>query len=396
MLNEMCSLLSHNSLLHEMCPEFFTPAITLYYAHVFYFQVLRARSAAGSDVLSRLEKRVLTFYERIGPAESWPVASPLLGFLEYLGAHKPEDPMFGWIVPALPDFMQFHATTPTCLANSNRVNGLSRIPLVPALQKVLYAFAHEDNDFEHGMLRPIGDDTLSATNVFCGITTSGITSDRFASISGNLAWFAPPETGDSVGPWDYDVKRNRLRRWNIPDVPDNADLSSLASFLGFTDNQGFDWMRQLLSMSGVFNRFFPGSGNLSQVSPLSTIGMTTMVKYNRLSGITRAADKWYYPRSDLKLSSHGFTNTDAGLLDTKMSITCSWNSEYSTAAASRVSVAPDLTLSPCRTGPFFNDDPAHGNIERKATIVTENSDQVDPCRRFLELITPMYDPKGGR
>lgn len=396
MVYQMTSLVVDNTYLHEICPGFFSPVLFLYYGHVYFYHLLRARNAAGTDVLTRLEKRALTYYERVGPLEAWPIAAPLLGMLSYLGAHKTEDPMYGWIAPAFPDFSKLKKDgVPNCLGSLDTMTGSARIPLIPALQKMIFNFATGVADFNNGMFRPVGQDAIDPTHTFCGLNSSSATTNAFLALSGNLGWNAPLETGDTLGPFDYDIKRARIRRWNIPDVPDNADLSSLTGFLGFVDNVSFDWMSHLLSTAAAVNRFFPGSGNLSQVSPLSTIGMATLTSYKRNPAVTTTGNKWFYDRSGLFFSTQGYTNTEGGLLDTKMSLAVSPNAKYDSKHYC-VSVAPVITLERDLRGPFFVDDQTHADYERKAVIVTENTRQTDPGRRFQEFLAPTYDPRAGR
>jgi hypothetical protein len=392
MLFEMCNLVVDNTLLHEMCPEFFTPAIYLYYGHVFYYHVLRARAAAGSDVLTRLELRILKMYERVGPAESWPVAAPLIGFLHYMGSHKVEDPMFGWIVPNISlDFtvLQADATTPDCLGHIGSLLYHQRIPIIPAMQKLVRNFAHGTADFNNQFLRPTGNWTLGAANIFCGLQASTAASANFVSLAHNHTWLAPLETGNEFGIINMTTKRNRLNRWNIPDVPDNADLRNLQNFLGFIDGQGFDWMKHLLSMASKMNRFFPGSTNLAEIPPLTTLGMATQVEYRRTVQVAAAADDWYPRRTQGTFSANGYANTETGLIDSRASLTVSPNASFHATASPAVGVR----IGPNRLGPFFTD----GNgFERYALPITETSGQIDPTQRFAELLTSYYDNKGGR
>lgn len=389
----ICSLLADNTILHEMCPEFFSPVIYLYYGHAIFYHILRARSAAGSDVLTRLEKRALTYYERVAPPESWPIAAPLLGFFHYLGAHKTENPMYGWIVPKFP---VFSALTPNVsLGALNLLQGGQRIPLIPALQKLVYNFANDEADFDEGILRPVGQDGLDANHTFVGMNNSTAVNGPFQALAFNSCWPIPLETGEDFGVFDFAIKRARLRRWNIPDVPDNEDNSTLTGFLGFRDGFPFDWMKHLLQNASIVNRFFPGSGNLSDVPPLTTLGMATHVKYKCVTPAAAVQDKWFHTREGLTFRFYGYSNTDQGLTDTKMALTVSVNSEFDATNDHRVRPPTGRTDGPLRSGPFFVDG-ANPAIERKEQVVTEGANQTDPARRFLELISPMYDNRAGR
>jgi hypothetical protein len=391
MVYNICSLLIDNTLVHEICPEFFTPAIYLYYSHVFYYHILRARAAAGSDVLTRFEKRVLTYYERVGPAESWPIAAPLLGFLEYFGSHKTEDPYYGWIVPKLPLFNTFGSAN--CLNGINAVAGISRVPLVPAYQKFLYNFGQSDTSYDDDVLYPIDQTNLDAHHTFCGITASTAATANFQTLAFNLGWVIPLETGQDIGVFDYDIKHSRIRRWNVPDVTDTTPVNNLASFLGFRDDASFDWMKHLLRQAEIVNRFFPGSGYLASVPPLTTLGMATYVNYSRSVPALAGDNKWYHGRKGLTFKFYGYSNTETGFLDTKMALTVSPRATFSASAIPAIA-AQDRTEA---TGPFFVDDIERNiNTESKALPLTEGANQIDPARRFLELVSRLYDNRAGR
>lgn len=395
MLYEMCFLVSDNSLLHEMCPEFFSAAMYLYYSHVYFFQILRARAAAGSDVLTRLEKRVLTYYERVGPAEAWPIAAPMIGFIHGLGAHKPEDPVYSWIVPRLPDFSVLNdgASPPAAngLGTLHNLRAGQRIPLVPAYQKLLFNFATGISDFANGEIRPVGQDAADATHQFCGIDASAANTRPFQSLVHNTCWYSPTESGHEFGIVDYEIKRNRIRRWNVPNVPDDGDLRTLQQFLGFQDGASFNWMSRLLSMSSIFNRFFPGSTTLAEVPPLTTLGMATLVNYSKPASPTPVKDKWFqWTRDSLSISSiYGYSNTEPGLLDTKRAVAISSRAVLSTSCVP----ATGRQVGSLAEGPYFAD----GTFpERAANPLVESGKQLDPAQRFGELVTQYYDNKGGR
>lgn len=392
MLHEMCFLVSDNTLLHEMCPEFFSVAMYLYYAHVYYYQILRARAAAGSDVLTRIEKRVLTYYERVGPPESWPIAAPMIGFIHGLGSHKPEDPVYSWIVPKLPDFSVLRSVSATdSLGHLHNLPGGQRIPIVPALQKLLYNFANEVATFDDGELLPLGRVDATGGNQFCGISSSASNSLSFQSLVWNTCWYPPTETGHEFGIIDFDVKRKRFKRWNIPDVPNNADLTSLQQFLGFQDGASFYWMNRLLSMASIFNRFFPGSTTLAEIPPTTTLGMATYVKYEKTRAPTAASDSWFqWNRDHLKISAiYGYSNTEAGLLDIRRAVAVSVRADLANSCVP----STGRSLDHQSEGPFFID----GTLpERHANYLVEAGTQLDPAQRFGELLAPYYDNKGGR
>nr|ATS94411.1 coat protein [Podosphaera prunicola partitivirus 1] len=389
MVSAICNVLVENTLIHELCPSFFTPAMFLYFGHVYYYQVLRARSAAGSDVLTRIERRALTYYERVGQPESWSIPGPLLGFLEYFAAHRTEDPFFGWIVPALPDFS---ALSSHSLRNLSAVPGAVRVPIIPAMHKFLSNFSIDTVFWDNEILYPTNP-TLAADDTFLGLNASTAVSASFQALAFSAAWLCPCETNNNIGSYDLEIKRSRILRWNVPDVQEDANLSSLPAFLGFNDDSSFYWMKNLLSMAEVCCRFFPGSGTLSSVSPLTTLGVATRVAYNRTEPRLPRDSVWYHPRSGFSLKFKGYSNTENGLLDTKMSLTVSANACFST------NVIPAIcgNSTAQEQGPFFVNDPlAANNFEFMAVPVTEGSSREDPAGNFKQLASRQYSNKAGK
>nr|ATS94402.1 putative coat protein [Erysiphe necator partitivirus 1] len=389
MVYAISNILVENTLLHEMCPSFFTPALSLYFGHVYFYQVLRARSAAGSDVLTRLEKRALTYYERVGEPESWPIPAPLLGFLEYFGAHKTEDPYFTWIVPALPSLS---ALSNNSLRNMSTVPGITRIPLIPALQQFVHNFGAGLIEWNDEVLYPVAT-PLSETNQFVGLNASTAATASFQTLAFSAAWLIPCETENDIGPYDLSTKQSRIRRWNVPAIANDENFSSLSSFLGFKDDASFNWMKNLLTMAEVCCRFFPGSGSLGSVSPLTTLSVATRSYYRSNVARIPGDNVWYHDHAGWHLSFKGYTNTETGILDTKMSLTVSPNATYA------ISVIPAIcgNSAPQLCGPYFLNDPQVAlNFEIMAVPVTEGSSTQDPSNNFQQLASRQYDNKAGR
>nr|UZA97538.1 capsid protein [Lentinula edodes partitivirus 4] len=395
MLNDMAALLADNTLLHEMYPGYVSISLYLYYSHVYFYQVLRAREAAGHGILSRIERRVLTLYKQVGPPESWPIAAPMIGFISSIGAYKSENPMFSWIVPSLPDFSTNHAGTaraPTYgLTGLNEVVSSSRVPLVPAFQEFLKNIGASVANFTEGVLYPKTDITLAAANTFCGIAGSTATDAAFQSLAFNESWNAAFESDSINGQIEFSTKRKVIRRWNVPQVVATTELTNLQSWLGLQDTNEHEWMKHLLVTSSMVNRFFPGSTTLAEISPLTTLGRLTVVKYDVATARAAADDKWYHTRHNWKLTSYGYTNTDQGIIDTKIGIISGARAEYSN------NTFPALArqVSPAYAGPFFVDQNA-ADHELKESFISESATSVDPVRRFAELLSSYFDESAGR
>jgi hypothetical protein len=390
MLDEMCHRLVGNHDLDTMWAGFFSPVLHLYYAHVVYFHILRARAAAGSDILTPSERRVLAKYEGVARAERWPIAAPLIVFIQAMGAHQPAGSYNSWVVPTLPDFSRLNKHKG--LAGLENVTGMLRLPVIPALQKLLHNFSTGDARYEHRILYP-ATLPLSNTNQFVGISSSARDSQAFLAITYNLCWKMPHETGNDHPVNMTAVKRDLLDQWNVPDVPNDATLNTAEGFLGFASHKSPDWMRNMLKVSEFANRFFPGSTSLANIPPSTTIGSLTHVEYRRSTVPRPANDTWYYRRrAGVSLSFNGFSNTENGHRDTGLGIAASPNAEFPCFFPHGPCAA---SASPVRKGPFFVDDPdAEESQQRSPKFLCRGSSTTDPASLFPGIIDEHFDPKG--
>nr|BBB86781.1 putative coat protein [Rosellinia necatrix partitivirus 10] len=397
MILNMCSLLSTNTLLHEVFPAFFSPALFLYYGHAFYYHILRARRAAAPEILDQIETRMLRFYENIGPPESWPIAAPLIGFFSYLGAHKPEDTTFSWIIPALPDFTRLGDDN--ALADIHSVPGIQRVPLIPALRQFLHNFGTGNRtSFDaSGRLIPVPNAALGQANSFLGLTSSAANSDNFLNLTWNTTWIRPTEFDLSVGPISLPLKKLVITSWAVPTYNDTSSLNDLQKFLGFGQGQNRFWMSHLFSLASTVNRFFPGSTNLSKIDPLTTIGMTTKVTHfgSLITGPPAVADNWYNDRDVESINIHGYTNTDVGKSDTLSAVAVSPRAEYVRTAPGRGRQLTPEYGDGVERSPYFVEDP-NDDLNHHAIIVTQSLSQRDPTLRFGELLSSYYDNTGRK
>lgn len=91
-VHQMTKLLTDNTALYERIPDYTSIGLHLYYSHVYFYHILRARDAIG--IMTRFERRSLRIYESIGKPEAWPIAIPLTGFIQALGSCEVDDKMY--------------------------------------------------------------------------------------------------------------------------------------------------------------------------------------------------------------------------------------------------------------------------------------------------------------
>jgi len=390
-LSSMVKVLGDNLRLIEYCQEYTSIGFYTYYSYVYFYQVLRARDAAGE--LTRLERRSLKIFEAIGKPEAWPIATPMIGFVQSLGAAQSPDKMFTYIVPALPDFSKF--TADKAFHDLHRVTSIGRVPLVPAYQQFLKllsigkSYYTEDYFFvPHQELKP--------GTSFVGLEKSGATDYPFQTIAFNDAWNPAHETTEPIGQYQWGAREARLRRWEIPSVSDTANFTQMETYL-FGDGKETHWIKNLLRLSANVNKFFPGSVNLDSIPPTTTMENFSLTSYSfkqhESSTVTPRVgkkDQWYQTRNNWYINVTAKYYGDIS------------NSEIQAAAATSVTATYDDTLIPTPltapfeaefNGPYFVSGEEHSIPLNQSEVIK----QQDPTHQFTELIDiSMYDQTGGK
>lgn len=383
---EMTRAVGENTLLFERCPGYNSLALAIYYGYVYYYQILRAREDAGH--LTRLERRSLKIFESIGKPESWPIATPLIGFVQALGSCESPDKMFSHVIPAFVRFGSF--TTKKGLTGLSTVPGAARTPIIPAMQEYLRRFGTDKTDYNATDLVFYPAKTpLSNTNTFVGIEASDATDLDFQALAFNQCWNIPSETSEPIGNFTVGQKQASVARWRVPKVEDKEDFQAMETFL-FGDGERTHWIKELIKVSAHVNRFFPGSTNLSAIPPTTTMENFTPVTYEK-TGTARAAekDKWFHTRSNWTITSKANYFGDQSTPLVIAALSTSTNSEFKTSV---VPAALEVNFRPLRSGPYFVN--ATGT-ETKPVPQSEGVKQQDPMARCSEIInSTMYDNKG--
>jgi hypothetical protein len=381
--------ISENSLLHEKFPAYTSLGLYAYYAHAFFYHILRVRDDA--QLLTRIERRCLRRYQQAGPPESWEIANPLAGFFQAFGRTVPEGGKYGQIVPAFPNFGGLSGDeNNTALAGLGTTTGIGRIPIMPAILTFLRNFGNSTATYDDadGFLYPTASKTLGAANTFLGIARSRATDVDFQTLAFSSGWKAPTEAQVDTYVKVEAQKRTLTRRWNIPEMTDTSDFSTLEGFLGLEDNKSVTWIGQLLKLSAAVNMFFPESTNLSKIPTTTRSESHTLFELNRPSGDRAgAADHWYHGRSNWKVKFEGRILRDDAPIAYQSAMSSGVRVSYHN------SIIPALFAVPFRdvtTGPYF-DAATHPAVE------VDGEAQPDPVEQFPVILeTRMYDNKGGK
>jgi hypothetical protein len=381
---EIGEIISPNTKLYEICPDFTTIGLSLYYAHVYYYQILRAREDIGTN--TRFDRRSLRIYESIGKPESWPIAAPMTGFVQALGASESPDKMYSIVSPAFPDFALF--TSKKALHQLNLVKGIGRTPIVPAIQEFLrrygsnQVFYHDTTATYHPVETPFD----STTKTFLGIKESKADSLDFQTLAFSNAWMKPSETEEPIGFFSTGQRQTRVLRWAIPAVSDTAEFrESMETYL-FGDQKNTKWMKNLLRLSDAVNKFFPGSTNLGAIPPLTRMETYTTITTGAKADRVAAADKWHHGRKAWHITIKSKTFGDEANPHVMASAATSTNVWYDK------SVVPESianAFNPARTGPYFGAPTSGEGVH--PLYQAEAIRRQDPTDILHELINGMYD-----
>lgn len=379
----MSESLCVSTLVQETIPDFFSPVLFWYGSMVFILQILRAREVSG--VITRDERTVLQMIIKTFPLEQWTILSPMIGFLQSLGSVKPTDPMYSWISPAFPPFLGFTAAH-TYRGISN-VPGIQRMPPILAYQKFIFNFGASLTQTRNAFVYP--QSAISPQQQFVGLSGSGINDDDFQCLTNMYGWVSPPETGSLVTVTDLNLKIRIIRRWAVPDVPDNITVNNLKTFMGLSDDVPITWMSRILRQINSLSNFFPNSTNLANITPTTGMSSIADVEIER-SPARVATDTWYRGRSGITinvLSPSGFDDSSQLRLSAATAFNASLGDETHAPLGSQISALRD--------GPFFvrNED-EHDSVP---LIQYESGSRTDPVVRFSEIIeSKLFDRNGGR
>jgi len=378
---QMTHLLNDNQKLYELVPDYTSIALNLYYAHIYYYQVLRARDELG--VLTRLQRRSLRVYQTIGKPEAWPIATPLTGFIQAFGGSEIPDKMYSHIVPKLPGISSFKEKK--CLRELHKVDGAGIAPIIPAYQSFLRLYAHNNAhyDSDESVYYPT-DPELKSDNKFLQLAESKRTSLDFQTLAMNGTWNQSMETEEPIGIISRGGIQKRVKRWHIPSISDDTDFTQLENFL-FVDTEDITWFRHLIKMAGRVNYFFPGSGNLSQIPAVTTTETFTKMAYKARTARVLKDDTWYYNRKGWKFDYNAkFYGTTSNML----LIMAAATSVYTEYDATIIPAAIKAPFEGKATGPYFVNETGEN------TVPIDQSDcinRIDPTNNLIELIEKLFD-----
>lgn len=330
-------------------PNYVPYAVKVYYAFIFYKQILRARKAAGK--LTTDETTVLSRLDKYLPDQSLVICEPLYPYFNTIIATEFEDPMFDWNIPVICDEM---FTTGAAGHEANSFSGFVTHqgsvffqPQLPAMMALLSEFIHCD-DIAACMNRRVFTpyaQSAAANNTCFDVTyrNNNATGAAFKPIFASSGFSSPFKFGNDnyVDAQYYARESDYASEVNISvtglngqgpssqegnAIPASRDYRSLERFL-FSErssNRSMRWFNYLKEMAITHARFFDAIYNLNDVATVGGLETTVICRLridtdtqadlftnNIQYGINANAVTWY-PRV-LRSLVAGFATNMAGV-----------------------------------------------------------------------------------
>jgi len=278
-----------------LAPFYFSLPARIYWAVLFYIQILKAKEAAAK--LSKAEGTWYRAFKRVFPLESLPVAGPLVPFYTNIRSVKPDDDMYDMIYPdyvknfgisvekGIPNVSDSFFIQPNILLLSDFLRNFSRMTTA-SLDSNLPGgkpryFDEQGSFIPHrtgSAFRFAGIDYPATLTVATATTLSGIDLDK-----------PLPETKDRL--------KQILSYWRkskVVDIPQAATTDhydGIAAAMRMTDD--FEWFEDCVEMATIQCKFFTDSINMSQIP--ATGGSEILISAH-ITGLSKdyiAADEWY-------------------------------------------------------------------------------------------------------
>lgn len=304
--------LDSNEELKWICPNYFSLPVRIYYAVVYYLQIMKAKEAAGK--LPRSEGSWFRAFKRVFPLESLPIAGPLVPYFTNLVAVLPNDDKYDFIYPDFnvsgglsvnkgsPTVSSTFHLQPNILLLASMLKSFCRkgVNELFALQKDGHHYFNDSGSFiphrTGEAFEFAGIEFPEILNVDCSMILSNVGMDEEL-----------PETAarlKSIYPfW------RKSRCGDIPDGDKTCAYDNLGDTLRMKDD--FEWFEECVAMATIQCKFFTDSINLSQIP---SVGGTEVLITAHLTGANEnyvAPTNWYPRHWRLIKASFQTTRADA-------------------------------------------------------------------------------------
>jgi hypothetical protein len=273
-------VLNGNEELRWISPMYFSLPVRVYYAVIFFVQILRARETSGT--LSKPDSSFLRAFLRRFKDTSCTIAGPLVPFFTNLTACLPDDKQYDTVTPTLPlkgTYSVTHEGSGSTAKQTLVVDPLHHVlPSVPLIGSLLRKFATSTDLTD--CFSPLGEfvPVPDAGGQFAGIDfppkTGEHWNNEYAQVISNPALMRPlPESEFKLREIHQHWRRSAVR--HFPNITTTTPFTpeGPGSHTQLIDD--FNWFQVCIDMATIHARFFADSTNLSQIPVLG--GRSTLV-----------------------------------------------------------------------------------------------------------------------
>lgn len=249
-----------------ICPNYFSLPVRLYYAVMFYIQILKAKEAAKK--LSKTESTWFMSFKRVYPLESLPIAGPMVPFYSNITSVKPNDDKYDFIYP---DYI----TNQGLKVEKGKVE-VDPIFLIQPNTTILAEFLAQFNELTNTQLRNVTNGTydyfdgtaslvphtIGEEFTFAGIDYSAHLTANMSMSMANVAMDnALPEPRSKCYEIHHYWRRSRIS--GMTSVGDTYNHSTIGQALRMEED--FEWFEDCIHMATIQCKFMSDSTNMSQI-----------------------------------------------------------------------------------------------------------------------------------
>lgn len=374
-LHAMEELMNGNEELRWKCPNYFSLPVRVYYAVLFYVQVLRAKTEAGA--ISKSESSWLRAFFRRFRESMLPIAGPLVPYFTNITAVKPDDDQYEYVHPTIPTkgSYEVEGDKKRKLTVNDHHYLVPSVALIASLLRIFCLSTELGNDMfnEDGSFIPFD---LAGGGEFAGINfpTDGGTDANIAALLTNPVLMHPlPENSDRMmeilGFW------RRSRAKNIPDIPMNQGYQPNGPSGWTLISDDYDWFQPCVDMAHVQCSFFSDNGNLSEIPAVGRVSALIVAEL-KPDGNARpptTANNWYTNRFSSVKAKFKATSADLGLDDIYES-TYSLTNATLTWARNGHNIGTIGSL--LRDGPYFENNKITYQLDHDTSVIRQTYTMV--------------------
>jgi hypothetical protein len=389
LLNDMEELLNGNEELRWKAPNYFSLPVRVYYAVLFYVQVLRAKNEAGT--ITKSESSWLRAFFRRFKETMLPVAGPLVPYFMNIVSVLPDDNQFDYVHPTCPSKGSYEVELADKKQRMIVYGHHALVPSVALIASLLKFYCthqrlQDENFDEEGNFVPF---RLSEGGEFAGFTfpaNAGGDATIAALLTNPVLMHPLPENKDRLleihGFW----KRSKAK--NIPHIPTNLPYLPNGPSGWTLLNDDYDWFQPCVDAAHIQCAFFSDAGNLSEIPTVGGVSALVVSRIRPDNSTERPTqvNTWYPNKYSSLKATFKATSAELGLDSVYEAAFALTNATLSWQIDRKEIGSMDGLL---RAGPYFENTKTTYELESEVSVNTQG---------YTMIQTQFYDShgKGGK